>query len=409
MKILARNREEKSSKMPGKILALILSATMFITPRFSVFAAPTGPGASPETERYDAATLARLQDNRIEYDEIPDLVHEYNPDISKAWNTYKNSREDFAKVVTEMESQQQVVKDLADQYVSLGQLTGSQLLVSTGRQLDKGYKGMIQGMRDTYNKWETNRQNTSAIRRAERQVIAGTQSAMIGYETMRQNIATLQTMVQLYEKQADMMGRMMSLGMATGTDLASANSSLLAARSQLMSLENQQESVRRTFCMLLGYDPETQPEICPIPEFDMSRLEGMNLEEDTRKAIGNNYTLISQRTSAKGNTNDQVAARSRMIEEGDQKLIIEMQRLYQEVQDKQAAYQAAQTGFAAAELNQEASERQYQLGLLSEAQYIGAQLAYYQKKAAKESANLNLLQAMENYDWGVLGFAVVSD
>lgn len=206
-----------------------------------------------------------------------------------------------------------------------------------------------------------------------------------------------------------MAGRMTSLGLATGTDLASANSSLLAARSQLMSLENQQESVRRTLCMLLGYDPDSQPEICPIPEFDMSRLDGMNLEEDTRKAIGNNYTLISQRTSAKGNTNDQVAARSRMIDEGDQKLIIEMQRLYQEVQDKRAAYEAAQTGFAAAELSRDASERQYRLGLLSEAQYIGTQLAYYQKKAAKESANLNLLQAMENYDWGVLGFAAVSD
>lgn len=392
-----------------KRLALILSITILTMPGLKAFAAPTGPGAPPEAGRYDAATLARLQDNRIEYDEIPKLVHEYNPDISKAWDTYMSSREDFAGVVTEMESQQQVVKELADQYVSLGQLTGSQLLVSTGRQLDKGYKGMIQGMRDTYNKWETNRQNTSAIRRAERQVVAGTQSAMIGYETIRQNIATLQTMVQLYERQTDMAGRMTSLGLATGTDIASANSSLLAARSQLMSLENQQESVRRTLCMLLGYDPDSQPEICPIPEFDMSRLDGMNLEEDTRKAIGNNYTLISQRTSAKGNTNDQVAARSRMIDEGDQKLIIEMQRLYQEVQDKRAAYEAAQTGFAAAELSRDASERQYRLGLLSEAQYIGTQLAYYQKKAAKESANLNLLQAMENYDWGVLGFAAVSD
>ncbi|MCI8268893.1 MAG: TolC family protein [Lachnospiraceae bacterium] len=392
-----------------KRLALILSITILTMPGLKAFAAPTGPGAPPEAGRYDAATLARLQDNRIEYDEIPKLVHEYNPDISKAWDTYMSSREDFAGVVTEMESQQQVVKELADQYVSLGQLTGSQLLVSTGRQLDKGYKGMIQGMRDTYNKWETNRQNTSAIRRAERQVVAGTQSAMIGYETIRQNIATLQTMVQLYERQTDMAGRMASLGLATGTDLASANSSLLAARSQLMSLENQQESVRRTLCMLLGYDPDSQPEICPIPEFDMSRLDGMNLEEDTRKAIGNNYTLISQRTSAKGNTNDQVVARSRMIDEGDQKLIIEMQRLYQEVQDKRAAYEAAQTGFAAAELSRDASERQYRLGLLSEAQYIGTQLAYYQKKAAKESANLNLLQAMENYDWGVLGFAAVSD
>lgn len=96
-----------------------------------------------------------------------------------------------------------------------------------------------------------------------------------------------------------------------------------------------------------------------------------------------------------------------MIDEGDQKLTIEMRRLYQEVQDKKAAYEAAQTGFAAAQLSRDAAERQYQLGLLSQVQYIGTQISYYQKKAEKESANLNLLQAMENYDWGVLGFAAV--
>lgn len=374
---------------------------------FPAQAAPTGPGAPPERERYDAETLARLQDNRIEYDEIADLVHEYNPDISKAWNTYMSSKEDYAGIVTELESQYRTVKDTADGYISAGQLMGSQLLISTGRQLTRGYQGVIQGMRDTVNEWDTNKRNTSMLRRAERQVTAGTQSAMIGYETIRQNIATLETMVKLYEQQADMMNRMAALGMATGTDLASANNSLLTARVQLASLSDQQESVRRTLCMLLGYDPDSYPEICPIPEFDMIRLEGMDLEQDTVKAIGNNQTLIAQRTSEKGNTNDQIAARSRMIDEGDQKLTIEMQRLYQEVQDKKAAYEAAQTGFAAAQLSRDAAERQYQLGLLSQVQYIGTQISYYQKKAEKESANLNLLQAMENYDWGVLGFAAV--
>ena len=305
--------------------------------------------------------------------------------------------------MTELESQYRTVKDTADGYISAGQLMGSQLLISTGRQLTKGYQGVIQGMRDTVNEWDTNKRNTSMLRRAERQVTAGTQSAMIGYETIRQNIATLETMVKLYEQQADMMNRMAALGMATGTDLASANNSLLTARVQLASLSDQQESVRRTLCMLLGYDPDSYPEICPIPEFDMIRLEGMDLEQ----AIGNNQTLIAQRTSEKGNTNDQIAARSRMIDEGDQKLTIEMQRLYQEVQDKKAAYEAAQTGFAAAQLSRDAAERQYQLGLLSQVQYIGTQISYYQKKAEKESANLNLLQAMENYDWGVLGFAAV--
>ena len=401
-------RHDWSMAWAGKTASvLMLSVAILALREIPAQAAPTGPGAPPERERYDAETLARLQDNRIEYDEIADLVHEYNPDISKAWNTYMSSKEDYAGIVTELESQYRTVKDTADGYISAGQLMGSQLLISTGRQLTKGYQGVIQGMRDTVNEWDTNKRNTSMLRRAERQVTAGTQSAMIGYETIRQNIATLETMVKLYEQQADMMNRMAALGMATGTDLASANNSLLTARVQLASLSDQQESVRRTLCMLLGYDPDSYPEICPIPEFDMIRLEGMDLEQDTVKAIGNNQTLIAQRTSEKGNTNDQIAARSRMIDEGDQKLTIEMQRLYQEVQDKKAAYEAAQTGFAAAQLSRDAAERQYQLGLLSQVQYIGTQISYYQKKAEKESANLNLLQAMENYDWGVLGFAAV--
>ena len=49
------------------------------------------------------------------------------------------------------------------------------------------------------------------------------------------------------------------------------------------------------------------------------------------------------------------------------------------------------------------------MGLLSDVQYIGTQISFYQKKAERDSANLNLLQAMETYDWAILGFAEVSD
>lgn len=86
-----------------------------------------------------------------------------------------------------------------------------------------------------------------------------------------------------------------------------------------------------------------------------------------------------------------------------------MQRLYQQVMDSKAAYEAASVGFEAAQASQAAAGRQYQLGLLSQAQYVGTQIAYCQKKAAKESANLSLLQAMENYGWAVMGLASVPD
>lgn len=387
----------------------VWAAVASLSAAFPALAAPTGPGAPPEPEKYDAGTLERLEDNRIEYDELPILVHEYNPNMSVAWDTYMSMKDDYAGMVTELESQYWHVKESTDAAVAAGKLLGDRSIAAPVLMLDKTYRSTIQSMRDVVNKWDTNRQATGNLKKIERQIVAGAQSAMIGYDTIRQNIATLETMVSLYEQQAAMANRQAALGMATENNLASAGSSLLAAQAQLASLREQQESVRRTLCLLLGYDPDTNPEICPVPEFDMARLAGMNLEEDTQKAIGNNQTLIAQRTSQKGTTNDQIAARSRMIQEGDQKLIIEMRRLYQDVQDKKAAYDAACTGFEAARLNHDASERQYRLGLLSDVQYIGTQISFYQKKAEKDSANLNLLQAMETYDWAILGFAAVSD
>ena len=398
----------------NQILALGLAAVLTAASAVPAFAgyAPTGPGAEPEPEKYDAATLSKLQDNVLEYDELALRVREYNPNISEAWRKYGESKEDYQNMLTELESTYDdsmdnidaVLKPLKQAEKLMPQLKGTVKQMSS---LKSGYHSLVQGIRDTVTNWDTSKRNTSQIRQYEKQVISGAQSAMIGYNTIVGNKATLETMVDLYQKQCDMYQRMAALGLANQTDVVSAQTSLIGAKSQLASLQSQEDSVYRTLCLLLGYDTDSGVEIRNLPDFDMSRLDGMNLEADTKKAIGNNYTLIVQRTSAKGETNAQIAARLNTIEEGEQKLTIEMQRLYQEVLDKKAAYEAAMTGYEAAEKSNGAAQRQYQNGLLSEMQYVGTQISYNQKKAAKESAELDLWTAMNAYDWGIEGLAAV--
>lgn len=398
----------------NQILALGLAAVLTAASAVPAFAgyAPTGPGAEPEPEKYDAATLAKLQDNVLEYDELALRVREYNPNISEAWRKYGESKEDYQNMLTELESTYDdsmdnidaVLKPLKQAEKLMPQLKGTVKQMSS---LKSGYHSLVQGIRDTVTNWDTSKRNTSQIRQYEKQVISGAQSAMIGYNTIVDNKATLETMVDLYQKQCDMYQRMAALGLVNQTDVVSAQTSLIGAKSQLASLQSQEDSVYRTLCLLLGYDPDSGVEIRNLPAFNMSRLDGMNLEADTKKAIGNNYTLIGQRTSAKGETNAQIAARLNTIEEGEQKLTIEMQRLYQDVLDKKAAYEAAMTGYEAAEKSNGAAQRQYQNGLLSEMQYVGTQISYNQKKAAKESAELDLWTAMNAYDWGIEGLATV--
>ena len=398
----------------NQILALGLAAVLTAASAVPAFAgyAPTGPGAEPEPEKYDAATLSKLQDNVLEYDELALRVREYNPNISEAWRKYGESKEDYQNMLTELESTYDdsmdnidaVLKPLKQAEKLMPQLKGTVKQMSS---LKSGYHSLVQGIRDTVTNWDTSKRNTSQIRQYEKQVISGAQSAMIGYNTIVDNKATLETMVDLYQKQCDMYQRMAALGLANQTDVVSAQTSLIGAKSQLASLQSQQDSVYRTLCLLLCYDTDSGVEIRNLPDFDMSRLDGMNLKADTKKAIGNNYTLIGQRTSAKGETNAQIAARLNTIEEGEQKLTIEMQRLYQDVLDKKAAYEAAMTGYEAAEKSNGAAQRQYQNGLLSEMQYVGTQISYNQKKAAKESAELDLWTAMNAYDWGIEGLAAV--
>ena len=398
----------------NQILALGLAAVLTAASAVPAFAgyAPTGPGAEPEPEKYDAATLSKLQDNVLEYDELALRVREYNPNISEAWRKYGESKEDYQNMLTELESTYDdsmdnidaVLKPLKQAEKLMPQLKGTVKQMSS---LKSGYHSLVQGIRDTVTNWDTSKRNTSQIRQYEKQVISGAQSAMIGYNTIVDNKATLETMVDLYQKQCDMYQRMAALGLANQTDVVSAQISLIGAKSQLASLQSQEDSVYRTLCLLLGYDTDSGVEIRNLPDFDMSRLDGMNLEADTKKAIGNNYTLIGQRTSAKGETNAQIAARLNTIEEGEQKLTIEMQRLYQDVLDKKAAYEAAMTGYEAAEKSNGAAQRQYQNGLLSEMQYVGTQISYNQKKVAKESAELDLWTAMNAYDWGIEGLAAV--
>lgn len=398
----------------NQILALGLAAVLTAASAVPAFAgyAPTGPGAEPEPEKYDEATLSKLQDNVLEYDELALRVREYNPNISEAWRKYGESKEDYQNMLTELESTYDdsmdnidaVLKPLKQAEKLMPQLKGTVKQMSS---LKSGYHSLVQGIRDTVTNWDTSKRNTSQIRQYEKQVISGAQSAMIGYNTIVDNKATLETMVDLYQKQCDMYQRMAALGLANQTDVVSAQTSLIGAKSQLASLQSQEDSVYRTLCLLLGYDTDSGVEIRNLPDFDMSRLDGMNLEADTKKAIGNNYTLIGQRTSAKGETNAQIAARLNTIEEGEQKLTIEMQRLYQDVLDKKAAYEAAMTGYEAAEKSNGAAQRQYQNGLLSEMQYVGTQISYNQKKAAKESAELDLWTAMNAYDWGIEGLAAV--
>lgn len=87
----------------------------------------------------------------------------------------------------------------------------------------------------------------------------------------------------------------------------------------------------------------------------------------------------------------------------EQSVASQMESLYATVISKKQAYDAAQAEYEAAELSKASADRSFSLGMLGRLEYLGAELQFLSAKASRISAEMNLLSAMETYDWAVKG------
>lgn len=383
------------------ILALGLCASLAVP----TAAQAAAPNADKIDGGYDAETWAKLQDNVMEYDELPLLVHEFNSDMAFTRKKLEDAERDLQQNVDEllsgkrkMENLKDSAEDEGDIQEMIGYATQEVILEMTANAMNSALLS-ISGSRST----------VRSLQKAENQIVNAAQGLMITYDSASRQKETLEQLVKLYDAQYELAVNKQAQGMATEVEVLKAQKNQLSAQSNLMALESGLLKIKPILCYLTGWPADADPEIAPIPAIDFAEIDGWNLEEDTVRAIGNNQTLIAQRTSAAGKTNDGIKARLEMINEGDEKLTIEMKRLYEEVFAKRTAYEAAQTGLQSAEKSRDSYDRMYQQGMLSRSDYIGAQMTYYQKKAAFENADLELRKAINEYQWGVKGFASVND
>ena len=363
---------------------------------FAAYAPVTG---NPE-DTYDAETWAKLQDNVLEYDEIPDLVHVYNSSISEIWKNLRESKEKIDRNIQELDSQRGKMKNLKDEAKNQGNWTGYGNYTMQEIILGKVASGLRST--DLYN-----RKTVVGIQKGEKQITKAAQSLMITYDSLLKQRNTLEKLQELYAKQYEIAANKHALGMATDQDVLTAQTNRLSAASSVASLDGGLLQLKPTLCTLTGWAADASPELAPIPETDLAQIDQMDLEEDTKKAIGNNSTLISQRTSAKGTSNASIESRLGVIEEGEQKLTIEMKRLYNDVYTQKEAFEGARAGYQAAQKTHDKYTRMYQMGLLGESDYIGTEISYYQAKSSYESADTALRLAMETYNWGVQGLASI--
>ena len=358
-----------------------------------------GPGAEAASEKpedMDDETWNRLQDDVLEYQEIPALVEHFSPvyrqvldNIALNAQPYADAAARLRESALELRNDARAARDDGDQMGYQVASMTADIQTETAKTFEKVVKSIDGASRTTKNS-------------TRKQLIQGVQQLMTGYCQARASRELTDTSVELAQAAYDTALVQRQTGMATDGDVQTAQKNLLTAQKQQKALDDSMTTMRQNLAYLTGRSYDAPLEIGALPSPDVSRIDAMNPEADFSTALSYNYTYIGQRsTSGKGTANHDVKFRT--MEETEEKLKIRLDALYQTVLQSRTAYEAAGSAYESAAIEMNANEQRYAMGMLSRLGYLQARAAFLQQKAAYETAAAGLQQAMDTYDWALQG------
>lgn len=377
--------------------------------------------------RFDEETMARLQDNVLEYDEIEMLIDEYNTILKNSRETYQDKRDSY-KDISKLKEQTfessgvllEQANNMSERASALKDYIGYQ-----GGLAPDSYAGMLYASEkysllaeqvmlsaDSLQEVTPDMLKVKAVDSARASLISISQSAMIGYhqtllqrESLEDSIGLLQMVYDSTQLQAQN-----NVGMATQTDVLNARQNLESAQAGLLTIDAALDSTRQTLCTMLGWKYSDVPEIRDIPAVDLTRIDSMNPEADLAAAVDNNFTLRYNLLDFGNKTDGSVEQQnlSRTIDNEKAEIASSLHNLYNAVLQKRNEYETAVAAYQLEQTKMQSAETKNSVGMIGNLEYRQQQNAFKTKEIAMKNAELSLFQAMETYDWAVKGNLTVS-
>lgn len=348
---------------------------------------------SPEFA-YSAQKWASLRDNVLEYGELADLIHEYNP-------TVRSNRESY----NDMKN-----KDLNDVYQEA--MDAAQDLWDQAGDSDADYSKAALNMQANMlsqqadNLYEDPEMEKIQYAQTEAALVSQAQQLMITYQQSAYTLENLQNAKSLLEQQYQAVLAKQAVGSATEAEVLNAKKSVQDQEAAILSAQKSADSVHRSLCLMTGWSADATPEIRNVPEPDLSRIEAMNPNADLATAQKNNYTIRYNEKKLGNLTSSSLIESTKItIQNAKNTTLSGLKTQYNTVLTTRDSLSTAQLQLEAAKRDLDSAAAQLAAGRATQLQYQSAQNAYTTAKNQVESTKLQLLMAMESYDWIVKGLS----
>ena len=407
---------QEADKMKKKrFLPLCIVAVLGISaaePAMPVWAA-VGPGQAEEAlpDGVTEEQWVRLNDQTIDFDELPDLVRYFNPAMQNVTVTIDDAVDNVRYIHQKMRINIRDLKDDADtlkESDEINTVEGMTQYVVLNMTVD-AMKKAADSLNRTLMVMERPDSSVNAnITTAAKNYTYYANQIMVGYNSALASRDLLQKVLDLSTAAYNAQNLSYQVGLATEADVLSANKDVLSAQAGLMSLDNTIENLKKSLYLMTGYSTDSSAVIGTVPELDMGALSSLDLQEGTAKAVGNNYNLITARHTDSNQTSTGIQNKVVRLTEQEQTIMVTMQSYYQAIQQAKSAYDASCTAYERASLEKGKADRSYQLGMLGKVNYLQAQMVFLQAESGKQSAYNTLYQAWDTYRWGTEGIIMDS-
>lgn len=356
-------------------------------------------GASPEFARTEQE-WARLQDNVIEYDEIPDLIHEYNATVQNNQYDYQKFREDYGDTNSDVAD---AYNDLAqDFYDDMSGETDTGSMMSD-LQLDIQARNMLKQADNTL---EDSKIYLLTYEMAEDNLAATAQSNMISYHKKQLELEQKQTDLELAREKYSLEQVKQAAGTVTAVDVLTAKESLQSSENNIKELESGIENLKEELYISLGWKHNDSPDIKELPQMDVSRIDGMDPDRDLETALENNYTLkINKRKLENARSKTTRESLETKIRNNEKQIGASLSSAYKNVLSARLSYEQAVAEAQLEETNTNIAAGKLQAGMMTSLEYKEQEYKMESSRLNAEMAAVSLFQAMETYDWSVKGLA----
>lgn len=355
--------------------------------------------ASPDFAR-TAEEWSRLQDDRIEYTELADLIHEYNVTVLNNQYELQKFRQDYGDTNSEVAD---AYRSLAnDFYDSVTGDSDASAMVSD-LQLETQAKNMLKQADDSL---EDSRIYVLTYEQVEKNLVVTAQSNMINY--YRQQLELKQLELTLASAQLDLQQANVKYGAGTMTavEVMQYQETVEDTRQQINTKAFEIEDTRETLQVSLGWKHNDTPEIDELPAVDLETVSQLDPDADLTQAQENNYTLrINQRkleNAVSQTTRDSLTI---TIQNNETKIGNSLAAAYKTVLTQQINYEQAQNTLAIENTNLNVASYRLQAGVITQAEYQQQAYTVESSELAVKIAELDLLEAYETYAWNVNGLA----